>query len=280
MADWDKPALTDAYADFLTYVKARDEDLAKMFDGTSSTNLVSGYIGWNSTNNRFEKYNGATWDVLSTKYMINVDTVDSCNVNDAGTTTSDLLTASKILSLLSPKLVVGSDYTITGKWTFGSWGLSTGGKDLYLDNGTLIVNDGDGAFVTRSGSNIDHMWHDEATNTWHFCSDTTYKANGNSIVYAASFKEAGTSLSAKYLGISATAAKATILATSRTISMGGDVSGSESFDGSSNITITCTVSGLGDKIEADDYATSTVGGTVKMRLDGSVAYIRNDGTDA
>lgn len=38
--------------------------------------------------------------------------------------------------------------------------------------------------------------------------------------------------------------------------------------------------GSGGGISADDYATATVGGTVKMRLDGTTLYLTNDGTDA
>jgi hypothetical protein len=33
-------------------------------------------------------------------------------------------------------------------------------------------------------------------------------------------------------------------------------------------------------VQHNEYATATVGGTVKMRLDGSTLYIRNDGTNA
>ena len=29
-------------------------------------------------------------------------------------------------------------------------------------------------------SNVDHIWHDDSTDTWNFCSDTTFKAQGNS----------------------------------------------------------------------------------------------------
>lgn len=34
------------------------------------------------------------------------------------------------------------------------------------------------------------------------------------------------------------------------------------------------------KLDAADYASSTTGGTVKMRLSGTTLYLRNDGTDA
>lgn len=46
---------------------------------------------------------------------------------------------------------------------------------------------------------------------------------------------------ATYLGIAATAAAATKLATARSISLGGDASGSASFDGTANVTITAVV---------------------------------------
>lgn len=69
------------------------------------------------------------------------------------------------------------------------------------------------AFVAASdgASNIDHLWHDDTLNTWHFVSDSTYKANGNSTVRAGIFNEGGTALSSKYLGINAKAADSNLL---------------------------------------------------------------------
>ena len=55
------------------------------------------------------------------------------------------------------------------------------------------------------------------------------------------FAIAGHNHDGAYLGISATAAAATKLATSRTISLQGDVTGSVGFDGQSNVAITATV---------------------------------------
>ena len=72
MANWSLPTLSDLYVDFLTYLKNRDTDLALMFDGTSSTNVPTNAVGWNSTNSRFEKYNGTSWDPLDASYEINV----------------------------------------------------------------------------------------------------------------------------------------------------------------------------------------------------------------
>ena len=53
-------------------------------------------------------------------------------------------------------------------------------NDLFLNNGTIIATDADGAFANRTGSNIDHLWHNDTDNAWNFCSDTTYRNFGNS----------------------------------------------------------------------------------------------------
>jgi hypothetical protein len=89
--------------------------------------------------------------------------------------------------------------TASGQVTFSS-GINTNGKDVYLNNGAIITNDGNGAFAVRSGTNIDHIWHDDgvsaqgAGGTWHFCSDTTYKGTGNSTVRAGYFVGDGSAL--------------------------------------------------------------------------------------
>ena len=76
------------------------------------------------------------------------------------------------------RLVIDSNGAVTL-----SGGISTNAKDVFTGGGTLIVNDADGAFADRSGSNIDHIWYQEdnsqANRGWNFCEDTTYKAVGN-----------------------------------------------------------------------------------------------------
>ena len=46
-------------------------------------------------------------------------------------------------------------------------------SDIHFDNNALISHKDD-------NSNIDHIWHDDSSNTWHLVSDATYKAKGNS----------------------------------------------------------------------------------------------------
>lgn len=70
MANWSNPTLTSLYTDFLTQLKDRDTDLALQFDGTTSSNLTTGTIRWNSTVNRWQKWNGTSWAELTTTYAL------------------------------------------------------------------------------------------------------------------------------------------------------------------------------------------------------------------
>lgn len=73
-ADWSKPTLTDAYTAWPGYVKGRDEDAARMFDPatTSPTNLPANTIRWSSTNKRFEKFDGSSWNALEPLWAIGI----------------------------------------------------------------------------------------------------------------------------------------------------------------------------------------------------------------
>ena len=66
------------------------------------------------------------------------------------------------------------------------------------------------------------------------------------------------------------AATATKLANARSITLSGSVTGSTTFDGSANRTITTTLAN----------ASSTTVGGLKVRLDGTTLYITNDGSNA
>lgn len=99
MADWNNPTLASLYTDMLNELKTRDDDAAKMFDGVG-TNLPVDAIRWSTANTRLEKWSGLAWAPLSTFYSINVNQVDGCDVNDAGTTTTDLWSADKIQTQL------------------------------------------------------------------------------------------------------------------------------------------------------------------------------------
>lgn len=63
--------------------------------------------------------------------------------------------------------------------------------DVYFSNYALISA---GSNPGNSGSNVDHIWHDDSApstglgGTWHFVSDGSYKSTGNSLVKAKAFE--------------------------------------------------------------------------------------------
>ncbi|QUS59219.1 hypothetical protein [Pseudovibrio brasiliensis] len=81
---------------------------------------------------------------------------------------------------LADKLAKFADATKNAKF---NQALSVGG-DVYLNNKAIISNDSDGEFADRSGENIDHVYHNDSENSWHFVSDDSYRAAGNSILRA------------------------------------------------------------------------------------------------
>ena len=91
-------------------------------------------------------------------------------------------------------LTVTGTSTLTGNASLNG-GASTNGKDFYSDNGAFISNDSNGDFAARTGSNIDHIWHNESDNAWNFVSDAAYKSAGNSKIKAGSFYGNGANIS-------------------------------------------------------------------------------------
>ena len=95
MADWANPTLTSTYTNFLSDLKARDEDLAKMFDGQTVSNVPTDAIRWSSSNNRFEKWSGSAWGQLSTGYAINITGNAATVTNGVYTTGNQTIGGSK-----------------------------------------------------------------------------------------------------------------------------------------------------------------------------------------
>ena len=64
-ANFAKPVTSDLRADVLQYIRDMANAQSRMFDGDTLVNLSVGVVRYNQSNNRFEKWNGATWDVLN-----------------------------------------------------------------------------------------------------------------------------------------------------------------------------------------------------------------------
>ena len=146
MADWSKPDLLSTEAEYTSEIKARDEDLAKQFDGTTSTNLPDGTIRWNSVNKLWEKLVSGVWGALCDVYNIVVSRAQQADNADK----VDGLEASQFLRS-------DADDSFTGTL---SWAKDYGDV-LKLDSGfsyakRVSVNDGQGNLniaLNWSGSN-------------------------------------------------------------------------------------------------------------------------------
>lgn len=95
----------------------------------------------------------------------------------------------------TPQLTVNSS-VITSSGDHDVNGVLNVSGDIRYNNNAIIAS-------YASATNIDHIWHDDGPNAWNFCSDTTYKAAGNSSIVAGSFSGNGsglTSVNAATLG--------------------------------------------------------------------------------
>ena len=68
--------------------------------------------------------------------------------------------------------VVANALPVSGGTMSGK--LSMGGNDIDMQGGVLILGD------TGGNTNVDHIWHDDATNTYHMVSDSARGSAGNS----------------------------------------------------------------------------------------------------
>jgi microcystin-dependent protein len=62
--NWNTPALTDLYQDFLSFLKNRDENIGKL-DFTGDSNIPTNFKRYNTSTNKFENWNGAAWANLA-----------------------------------------------------------------------------------------------------------------------------------------------------------------------------------------------------------------------
>lgn len=134
--DWSLPVETSLYTDVLDYIDFRLDDLATGLVDTLTktyTNLPVNTQRWNSTSNKWEKWNGSSWVDLSTTYAISISgtatnitgtlAVSRGGTNITSYTTGDLIFASAattLAKLTAP--AVGKVLISNGVATAPSWG--------------------------------------------------------------------------------------------------------------------------------------------------------------
>jgi len=103
MADWNEPTTSTNYTTVLSELKGRDVESAQMFDVGTPTNVPTSAIRWNSANNRFEKWSGAVWNVLTSSYAI-----DAATIGGFGPSTFLKLNPGSDQSIISGKLTINT----------------------------------------------------------------------------------------------------------------------------------------------------------------------------
>lgn len=99
MTDWAQPTINSQYDILVADFRDRDDDLARQFDGVTSSNIPTGAIRWSSANRRHEKWDGTSWaELVSTGYNISADRLggqDSAFYRNAGNLNAGTLPAAR-----------------------------------------------------------------------------------------------------------------------------------------------------------------------------------------
>lgn len=74
MSDWSKPALTDTYANFLSFLSNRLNDLAVGNEAAlvTLTSPPTNTQRWNAASSKWQLWNGTTWGDLTATYSISI----------------------------------------------------------------------------------------------------------------------------------------------------------------------------------------------------------------
>ncbi len=190
---------------------------------------------------------------------IAANAVGASELADSAVDTAAIADAAVTAGKLAANLTYGSNLTITGNLTVNgtsttvnSTTLEVEDKDIKLGKGNSgsEVADGTG-IILEGGTGADVKFVYDASNDRMNLIDS----DDNYVALKAGSIDAN---------MSGNAATASALQTARTISLAGDLSGSASFDGSANVSITATVAADSVALGTDttgDYVQSLSGGT-------------------
>lgn len=232
MADHLKPTITSTYSNFVTELDGRFDDLAVGLDPavTSASNVPTSSIRWNSSVNKWQKYNGTSWADLTTTYAISISG-NAATVSNGVYTTGTYSNPSWISSLAGSKIsgdIAGNAGSATKLATARNInGVSFDGQSaisINLNNSVTFNNGGSGSTSGTSfngGSAITVSYNTvgapsttgtNATGTWGI------SISGNAATVTNGVYNDGTTYGISISGNAATATSATSAASASTSS--------------------------------------------------------------
>jgi len=174
-------------------------------------------------------------------------TADGVQIGISNTTEIDTVSGNLTIDSAGGTTTLDDDVVITGTLTVSGSATYINTEILTVDDNIIVLNNNQtgspsqnaGIEVERGSSdNVSIRWN-EANDSWELTED------GSTYRNIAAGQDVETSSSVSFAAVTApvigNASTATTLETARAISLGGDLSGSASFDGSANITITADV---------------------------------------
>jgi hypothetical protein len=168
MADHNKPTLTSTYANFVTEVDGRLDDLAKGYDPakTTVTNPQTDAIRWNSASSKWQIFNGTTWGDLSASYAINAATASALATARSIGMTGDVtwsiasfngganVTAAATLATVNSNVGAFGSATAIPVVTVNGKGLVTAVSTAAITTGTAIQKAASGGLTAATASDI------------------------------------------------------------------------------------------------------------------------------
>ena len=233
------------------------------FDNDGNDLLV-GALYYDSTNNVMKVFSGTAWVAAyasASGALQDVNNLaDVSNINSARNNLGLGVTSDVVFNSLETTngLIVGGDLTINGTLTtVNTENLAVADNMIYLNEGSTVTNPDLGWSGNYNDGTYAHtgIFRDATDGVFKFYDGYTPEPGVEINTGHASFSLADVQAGTFFGILSGNASTATSLETSRTISLTGDVSGSASFNGTADATITAVVAD-----DSHSHTTATITG--------------------
>jgi len=218
MTNWSSPTTSTAYTTVLADLKGRDDNAATMFSEalTAATNVPTEAVKWSSSNKKFQRWTGVALGDFTTDYAIDVASVGGIGLagllrNNPGTNQT----------ITSGKLII--DTAAASPFDLKSGAANHVYIQFFADAAAQSTRSAYIGFPT-AGSHSLTIGNDYTTGNLDLWTNGIVRANGNQVITVVggqtisgtltttgAITEIGTALSAKYLGIAATASNSQLL---------------------------------------------------------------------